>query len=35
MQMVEKSRVLTLLENGVSVIAVVRDSWVSREAIYH
>ncbi|XP_076811815.1 uncharacterized protein LOC143458825 [Clavelina lepadiformis] len=34
MQMAEKSRALTLLEKGDSVIAVARDIGVSREAIY-
>ena len=34
MQMAEKSRILTLLEKGDSVIAVARDIGVSREAIY-
>jgi len=34
MQMEEKSRALTLLEKGDSVIAVARDIGVSREAIY-
>ena len=35
MQMAEKSRALTLLEKGGSVITVARDIRVSREAIYH
>ena len=34
MQMEEKSRALTLLEKGDSVIAVARDIGVSKEAIY-
>ena len=34
LQMAEKSRALTLLEKGDSVIAVARDIEVSREAIY-
>ena len=34
LQMEEKSRALTLLEKGESVIAVARDIEVSREAIY-
>ena len=34
LQMKEKSRALTLLEKGESVIAVARDIGVSREAIY-
>ena len=34
LQMAKKSRALTLLEKGDSVIAVARDIEVSREAIY-
>ena len=34
MQMTEKSRALTLLEKGGSVIAATREIEVSREAIY-
>ena len=35
LQMEKKSRALTLLEKGESVIAVVRDIGVSKKAIYH